>query len=354
MVESSSHNATLELGNPSGNTMNSASLSRGTLRLTLVVALLAEVFGRAMAQALPGSRSGLGKLLDANRWAAGFFTQLLAALVVVAAGRFTWLTWLDQRTPHRYRFLATPAATLVIFLVIAACFDILISPYTPEISLVLGMAGTTVALYAAAMCLGPPPIRAAGIVLALVAAASIAQVSARLLALLAGDAALHAQYVLSRWLASAAAVLDVASLVAVVIWITKRDRRGRLVVLVNFGIAIALGLAAQRGTSTRAGFFEVLLSRLLAQLHREPSAFFPRVIQDTQEVFAFIMAAWLLWRPRSELPELRSCLAIVLLARSSPDIPLCAGLLVTGALGLSLMAAEWRHPSGEPVSSVTV
>ena len=116
------------------------------------------------------------------------------------------------------------------------------------------------------------------------------------------------------------------------------------------GLSAALGFAALRGTSARAGFFEVLLSRLLAQLHREPSAMFPRAIQNTQEVFAFIMAAWLLWRPRSVLPELRSCLAMVLLARSSPDIPLCAGLLVTGALGLSLLAADWHKPSADLVA----
>jgi hypothetical protein len=45
---------------------------------------------------------------------------------------------------------------------------------------------------------------------------------------------------------------------------------------------------------------------------------------------------------------------MVLLARSSPDIPLCAGLLVTGALGLSLMAADWRQPAADLVSDAAV
>ncbi len=97
---------------------------------------------------------------------------------------------------------------------------------------------------------------------------------------------------------------------------------------------------AERGSRPGAGLTEVLLSRSLAQLHREPSSFLPRVIQNTQELFALFIAALLLWRPRDVSAEQRLCLAMVLLSRGSPDIPLCCGLLVAGALGLCLLSTD--------------
>jgi hypothetical protein len=306
----------------------------------VVIALCAVVFGRAMAQALPGSRSGLGRWLEVNNWLAAFCTQLLAVWVVTIGGRLALLTSLDQRLDNRHRILVAPAASVVLFLVVFASLDFVIGPFSPEISLILGIAGACAALGASAACARPAHVRVGAIVLPLIAAASLAQVMARLLAMQAGDAALPRQYLVSRWVATIAALLDTGSLVIAAIWIARRDRLRRIWVSVAVGLALLLGLAAQHGATPRANFSEVLLSRLLAQLHREPSALLPRVFQDTQEVFALVVATWLLLRPRSAPAELRSCLAMVLLARCSPDIPLCAGLLVTGALGLLAMATH--------------
>jgi hypothetical protein len=307
--------------------------------LIVVVALFAVFFGRAMAQALPGSRSGLGRLLDANNWIAAFFTQLLAVLLVTMAGRLTMATSLDRRVGYQQRLLMIPAASVVVCLVAFACLGVLLGPYTPELSLLLGIAGTLVALSAAVVCARPAVVRAGAIILGLIALASIAQVTARLLAMHASDAALPRQYAVSRWVASAGALLDVASLVIAALWIVRRDRLNRFAFPSMCGLALLVSFFAQRGGTPRAHFVEVLVSRLLAQLHREPSAVIPRFCLDAQETFALLLAVWLLRRPRTALPELRACLSMVLLARSSPDIPLCAGLLVTGALGLAVMAA---------------
>ncbi len=314
--------------------------SRGAIRLTLVVALFAVIFGRALAAALPGSRSGLGRLLETSRLLGAFWTQLLAILIVLVGGRLAYVTWHDDRLGAPYRVVVTPAATCVIVLVIAASFDFLMGSSTPEMSLILGIAGTLVALYATGVCVRPTRLRASGIILALVGAASMAQVVARLLALQASDAALPRQYVVARWLASLATVLDAGALLVTAIWLAKLWARSRYALLASLGIAVTLGKLSQRGVSPQGSFAEVLLSRSLAQLHREPSSLFPRLFQDTQELFAILVVALLLWRPRSAAPEPHLSLALVLLARSSPDIPLCSGLLVTGALGLSLLAAQ--------------
>jgi hypothetical protein len=315
------------------------SLSGTTLRFTVVIGLLAVFFGRAMEQALPGSRSGLGRLLDANHWIAAFFTQLLAVLIITVAGRLTVMTSADQRVDYRHRIFMAPAASVVVCLTAFACLDVLLGPYTPELSLLLGIAGTLVALSAAVIGAQPAVTRAGAIILGLVAIASIAQLAARLLAMQASDGALPRQYIVSRWVASAGTLVDVASLVVAAVWIVRRDRLGRIYWLGACGLTVLTSIFAQRGNTPKANFLEVLVSRLLAQLHREPSAVLPRLFLNAQETFALVIAAWLIRRPRSAPPELRACLSLILLARSSPDIPLCAGLLVTGALGLSAIAA---------------
>ena len=313
------------------------------LQWMVIVALCAVFFGRAMDQALPGSRSGLGKWLETSHWVSALFTQLLAVLVVTVAGRMTLSTSFDRRISYWRRLYIALSASAVIFLVIFASLDFLIGPYTPELSLLLGIAATNVALGGAAVCSRPASVRVGAIILALTTAGSIAQISARLLAMQASDAALPTQYVVSRWVASTAAVIDVASLITIVVWIFRRDVLSRFSILTRIGMALLLGFAAERGATPNASYAEVLVSRLFAQLHREPSAVFPRVVQNAQEALALIVAAWLLHRPRSVRPELRASLAMLLLARSSPDIPLCAGLLVTGALGLVAIAAESLH-----------
>jgi hypothetical protein len=314
-----------------------------TLQWMVVVALCAVFFGRAMDQALPGSRSGLGKWLETSHWVSAFFTQLLAVLVVTVGGRLSLTTSFDRHISYWQRLQIALSASAVIFLVICASLDFLIGPYTPELSLLLGIAATNVALGSAAVCSRPASVRLGAIILALATAGSIAQISARLLAMQASDAALPTQYMVSRWVASTAAVIDAVSLVTVVVWIVRRDVLNRISVLARMGVAVLLGFAAERGATPNATFAEVLVSRLFAQLHREPSAMFPRVFQNAQEALAMIVAVWLLHRPRSVRLELRASLAMLLLARSSPDIPLCAGLLVTGALGLVAIAAESRH-----------
>ena len=315
-------------------------ISRATIRFTVVAAVLAVIFGRALTAALPGSRSGLGKILEANRLLGAFWSQLTAMLLVIVAGRMAITVWQDHRFTVSHRIVVTPAAATVIVLVIAACFDVLLGPYTPEISLILGIAGTLVAIHATGVSLRQIRLRASGIALLLVAAASVAQVSARLLALQASDAALPTQYVVARWLASLATMLDACALLLTAVWLVFRWTWGRYAILAILGLALALSRVSLRGSRPSAGFAEVLLSRGLAQLHREPSSFFPALFQNAQELFAVLVVALLVWRPRNVPPEQRLSLAMVLLARSSPDIPLCSGLLVAGALGLSLLSVE--------------
>jgi hypothetical protein len=311
----------------------------------VVAALLAVIFGRALAAALPGSRSGLGKLLDASALLGAFFTQLLAVLVVVVGGRLTFISWQNHQLSASQRFVTTSSAATVIVLVMAACLDLLGGPSPPEVSLILGIAGTLVVLHASTINLRPVRLRASGFVLLLVGTASLAQVSARLLALQASDAALPTQYTVARWLASIATALDAGAIITAALWVASLWTRGRYAMGAILALAIGLSECSGRAAQSKAGFAQVLLSRSLAQLHREPSSMFPRLVQDTQELSAILLALLLLWRPRAASLELRMGVALVLLARGSPDIPLCSGLLITGALGLSLLAADSNENS---------
>lgn len=322
-------------------------VSPATTRLTVFVALLAVVFGRALASALPGSRAGLGRVLDASRLLGGFSSQLLAVLLVLIIGRLIVGLWQDSRLPLAYRVVVTPASLLIIMLIIAASFDELMNPYLPEVSLLLGLASTLVAINSIKPSVTPIRLRASGITLVLVVAASASQITARLLALQASGAALHRQFAVARWLASGATVLDALALVLTAVWLTLFWKRGRFAIFVALGVAGAMSHFSRSGSRPGGGFATVLLSRSLAQLHREPGSFFPVWLRDAQELFALFIAGLLIAQPRGIALEQRLSIALLLLARSSPDIPLCSGLLVAGALGLVRLSLLLEAPPME-------
>jgi hypothetical protein len=239
--------------------------------------------------------------------------------------------------------MVTPAVATVIVLIIAASlnWDFLIGPAAPEMSLLLGVAGTLTAICACFVSLRPIGMRASGLALALITGASIAQVAARLLALHASGAAIPSEYGLARSLATVATVLDAGALIVTSIWLVARSEKGwRHAVVGVLGSAVTLAELARRSSHPSAPYAEVLLGRSLAKLHREPSSFIPRVFEDTQELMAVGIAILLLFRPGHASVRLRLFLAMTILARSSPDIPLCSGLLAAGAMGLALLAAD--------------
>jgi hypothetical protein len=283
---------------------------------------------------LPGSRTGLDKILDANRFVGSFASQLMAVLLILVIGRLAVALWHDARLSFARRLTVAPNAMLVVLVLAAACCDALMSPYTPELSLIVGLSGTLVAVNAIGPSLTPAPMRASGLILVLETGASVAQMGARLLALQASGAALPKQFVTARWLASVASGLDVLALVLVFVWVLSLWPRGRFPLASVVASAAALSLLSHRGARPGAGFSAVLLSRGLAQLHRDPASLWPLALQNSQEILAVLLSLLLLLRPREVRLEIRASVAMVLLARSSPDIPLCAGLLVLGALNL--------------------
>jgi hypothetical protein len=229
---------------------------------------------------------------------------------------------------------------LIVMLLIAASFDALMSPRTPEISLLLGLSGTLVAINAVKSCLTPIRLRASGITLLLVVSASACQIASRLLALQASGAALPRQYAVARWLATAATALDALALLMTAVWLMLLWERGRFATLAILGLAGTLSQFSRHGSHSGASLAAVLLSRGLAQLHREPASLLPIWLQDSQELLALFIAALLIARPRGVPVEQRLSVAMLLLARSSPDIPLCSGLLVAGALGLLRLSLD--------------
>ncbi len=329
-------------------------VSESLTRFIVVVSLFAIVFGRALSVALPGSRAGLGRLLEVNYRLGSFASQLLAVLLILAIGRLAVQLWQDARLSFAYRLTVAPAAMLVMLLLATACCDDLRTPYTPEIALIMGIAGTLVAINAIGPSLHQAHSRAAGLVLGILTLASVAQMGARLLALQASGAALPKQFAVARWLATAASSLDVLALLLVVLWLLSHWQRGRVTVVMVAAAAVALAIVSQRGARPGAGFAAVLVSRSLAQLHREPASLLPIGVQNVQEILAFLLALVLLRQPRAMRLQLRASLALVLLARSSPDIPLCAGLLVAGALGLLARALDIEHSSSTAAPSSAV
>lgn len=322
---------------------NTPAISNGnshlvTARATAAVAICSVIFGRSLAQALPGSSSGLGRILEINRIASGFFTQLLAIMLVASATRLIGHAWAAHGVAPRYRLFIAPAAVAVVTIVILASLDTVVGPYTPEISILLGVMGGTVALNSAAACTKLPPLRVAGLSLWLIGVASIGQILSRLFALQASEAAHQGQFAAAQFVATAAVVLDALSIAVVFVWVVRRDRVPWYRLLTAVAACFVLVNTAHRGASSGANTLQVVLWRSLAQLHREPSPVLPQMALDSIEVMALLLALVLLFYPRRASVELRACLGLIVLARSSTDIPLCAGMLVVGALGLSALA----------------
>jgi hypothetical protein len=309
-------------------------VSPGMLRALGALALVSAFLARGLAPALPGTRAGIGTWITlTERTSAVLSGWLLVAAVVIA----TWLllgALRERGLGVVYRLAMVPASAAIITLVMASLRKTL----EPEMALVLGMTAGVVALASTPVGLVSPRTRAAALVLGLEGAATIAHVNARSVAMRASEQAMTHTFELARGISTVAFALDVAAIGIATLWVVwPKWRSGVVVVAALFAVASVLTWGALEGSRPGAATWQVLASRTLAEMTREPSPLVLPFLRYLVEPFAVGLAAWVLFgRRRSTAVYVAT--ALVLTSRANTDIPLLALLMVLASLLLALSA----------------
>lgn len=311
-------------------------LSGSSLLALAWLAVLATALGRALAPALPGSFAGIELWISLSQRAAAIFTINFLVFGSLAAIWLSLVSLVTGRLLAAYRLTLTPALAAIVVLSLLSCR---LQPLTEGWHFWLALIGSGLAFAAAPQAMGSRKTRALGLVLLMVAASAALQVAARRAAIRASDLGQPLQFLHSRWVATAAFGFNTLGLVLAMLWLGARSwRRSLGAAALLGGLAALISGAAVSGSHYDAGVWQVLASRVLAEMTRHPAPLVPAFVRFTVELLGMATATAVLLVPRRDR-LVQSALALVLLSAGATDIPLCALMLALGAL-IAPLAAE--------------
>lgn len=303
-------------------------------RLALAMVLVgvpAIVLNRAIIPALPGSRSGIETLLERTLILGSLSSQLLALTITLLLVRLVVSSVGAAAAGALDRLFILPIGSAVAFLVVAASAGTL----EPELHLLLAGVSCLGISICARSALRHGSTRSGGILLVLIALAAVLCGSARLIAARASFDAVARTYVVARWLATAGQFFDFASLLWVSGWLIVAQRvQGIVRVSLAIVLAASLGVAAHFGSRFDASFPQVMAARITLTLSREPKPF-GLDFSALMELAALCLSVGLIGTRAQEKVVLRRAMALLLLGRSSLDVPVLAGMATAGALLLA-------------------
>lgn len=295
------------------------------------------LLNRAIIPALPGSRSGIEVVLERTLALGGISSQLLALTVALLLVRLVSASIGAASSGALERLFILPIGSAVGFLVVAASAGTL----DPELHLLLAAVCCAGLVLCARPALKHVATRSGGILLVLVAVASVCYAAARLVAIRASVDAVARSYVIARWLATSGQCVDIISLGWVVTWLViSRRAQGATRVGVAFLITALLALLAHYGQHQDATFIQVISARAFAALAREPGPLLPAAVFGLLDLLALMLSLGLLSLRNPNDVVLRRGMALLLVGRCSLDVPALAGMTTAGALLLA-----WFAPS---------
>jgi hypothetical protein len=313
-------------------------LSGGVLRTLASLLLLASLVGRGLAPALRGARAGIGRFIERAQFAGELLTQLAVFAGAMIAVRLAFATLRERRLGVVYRLISVPASATIVTLVVASSARQL----DLGLGLTLGLTAATLALAASVPALMAAPTRAAGFVLALAGAATLAHLLAGFLAVRASERALVGLFSVARAIATLSFTFDVASLLVAGIWVTaRRWLPAAIAATCLIGGALFLAWGAQRGSHYDAPLWQVLAGRILAQVSPQPAPLVGVLVRYWTETLALLTAAAVLVS-RSRPPALSAAVALAILARASGEIPALGLALALSALLSALTSVDTR------------
>lgn len=304
--------------------------------MLVLVGAPSMLLNRAIIPALPGSRSGIESLLDRTLALGSLSSQLLALTLTLLLVRLVVSSIGAASVGALDRLFVLPIGSAVGFLVVAASAGTL----EPELHLLLAVVSGLGLVICCRSTLRHPSTRSGGILLLLVTLTSVLYGLARLVAVRASLDAVARTYLAARWLATAGQVFDLACLTWVAAWLVVSQRnQGLLRVGIATALAAGLSILSQMGRGLDASFTQVVAARGLLALAREPKPFGVELFAHA-EVMALSLSLGLIWIRNPDTSVLRRAMALLLLSRSSLDVPALAGMATAGALLLA-----WFSPS---------
>lgn len=301
-----------------------------------VLGLLAVYVGRGLSQALPGTLSGMDRVVSAMLFAGSFVTQLFAIVGATIGLRWALSLGGQLRLPPALRAGAVLVALSVCLIVFFAAQprqyalgQLILGGVGAAASILLAVAAIRGALHKAT--------RALGLIAAVCAAAALLHLGARSLARSASSVADIERFELAQAIATMGFALEVGAAVLAGVWLWRNTgvvTRASASVLFACVPAVLLGDASQG--------FRLAVVRTLERLTAHPDPLLPTsVVLALHLAIMVLLIAALASSRRTGLGTV--ILAFVLLGRSSPDAPVGALLLTLGAL--SLLMVEMRDES---------
>lgn len=319
---------------------DSAQAPNGPSSLPLIavtgLAVVSSVLGRALAPALPGSVAGITWWIKVFDWLSGFSAQLFAIVGILLAARSVGHTIRSTEQDLLYKLVAVPATVLVGFLVITR---MRLDYSEPRGSLALALASGSLALAAAPRLIQSERTRAIGFVLTLTGIGGLFHAVAQGLALQANLEALPARFTAARVLETVTFALSLFAAALSAAWLFGKSQAGLLKLTGLVVVAALLTHAALLGSGPDAALYQVLASRSMGFLLRDPAPFLPSYLRGVGILFQLLLAASVLLF-RRQAPNVRLVLCLCLTSAGATDIPLLA-LCLTLA---TLIAREHRSP----------
>lgn len=302
-----------------------------------ILAVLALLFGRILGPSWAGIAVGMGRVIRAMEIAGGALTQLFAmAATVLTMAELLAVT--RSRMPYLVRILAIVAGGLAIIVGLSAA-----AVRVPGLSLALiGTSASILALAAAWDARRAPFARGAALVLGLLGTASLVRLASIGLAVLSATRSSAPLAAAARGVATGSYVIDGLALLATLAVLSASAKK--LTSPISTGAFILAFIATRQaviGGTDDADVVSLLLRRAAARLLTRPEPFLPLMAQIFIGFLAVFLAIGALFA-RGQVPALAGALALALVARGSPDMPLGALVLGVASMSVALAARDDR------------
>lgn len=309
-------------------------------RALLLLALLSVVVGRGLAQALPGTRVGIDRVIGVTQLLGAHLSQLAALLLVMVCGRIVLLLVFARQGGLLLRTLSCLATLGASGLALVA--SLTQERLAPTVLAVVSILAVSTLAWTGVGLVQRVEKRAVGLVLIAAALSAGTHALGRFINFVAGDRADASLFALAQVVSTSGFVFEVGCISSGFLWLlTARVTWLRAVTAVLVVCAPALALAADQ-----PGTWQAMLKATLAQMGSHPDPLVPLWATRSAEICALGASSLALIAPRRR-PELLFAVALALLGRASPDFPLGALFLISAALGAQLPLPD-PVPAGEP------
>jgi hypothetical protein len=289
------------------------------------LALCAILAARGLAPALPGTATGIARLIGAAVWFAACVSQLVAAGGIALSVRLLGVVFALPSLGIAFRFAGLGAGLSVITLVAASATR----PLESELGKLLALAAWILPACTLPFLFSRRTLRPMTLAVALAALASAVDLGAYEAArrAIASDSVLAP---ISLALAMLSLMADAAATVFTVRALSPNWWRAKTSIAIALGLTAFALLLARLGSSHTAPSALVLVQRFVEALSPARPAI-SDVLQSAVAVFSLTTVGALLVARRGR-HDVRAALSLMLLARTCAPAPIAALLSITSAL----------------------